>query len=113
MQQPVEYDPITVFIILFLASTVCGFASLLSSDKPLTLRLTTGTSLVSGFTGTGIAMLWYSQGNKDVFFLLGCTILAVLSGLTASSFLAFFRANIISMISRSEESARKKDGDKP
>jgi len=78
-----DYGPLKIFICIFGISTLSGLASLLRSDKPLTVRSVFSAMLNAGLFGMSIAMIWeLMYGIKHVWFITGVSLIAGLGGTT-------------------------------
>ncbi len=82
-----KFDPLRVLASAFAISSLGGLASLLQSDKQLSVRSVLAAVLYSGVTGLIIALIWYTNyRNDNLYFLLGVSGLAGVGGTTMIDF---------------------------
>lgn len=86
-----EY-PVGVFVSAFLVAAFSGLAALLRSTEKVTVKGVLSAILNSGMLGAGIALLWYTQYQDNVYFLVGVCLLSGLGGMATVDFvLTIFR----------------------
>lgn len=84
---PTFLEPVKLFGGIFVASSFAGLAALLRSRQKVSARAVVSAMLNSGFIGTIIGLIWYSQyKDTNLFFLVGVSILAGLGGSTTIDF---------------------------
>jgi hypothetical protein len=84
-----KFDAVKVLASAFAISSIGGLASLLRSQKPMTLRSVLSSLLYSGVMGLIIALLWYNilADAANIYFLLGVSGLAGIGGTTVVDFI--------------------------
>jgi hypothetical protein len=82
--------PWGVFILAFSISALAGLAALLRSSTQLSKLRVSSSSLNSGLLGLAISLLWYTQYQDNLYFLIGVCLVAGLSGMTSMEFLFDF-----------------------
>lgn len=86
-------EPLKIMGAIFVVCSLGGLASLLRSDKPITVRLVMSALLNSGLIGLVIALVWWnSYKDTNLYFLTGVSLLAGMGGATAIDFLYQFAA---------------------
>lgn len=84
---PTFLEPVKLFGGIFVASSFAGLAALLRSRQKVSFRAVASAMLNSGFIGTIIGLIWYSQYREtNLYFLVGVSILAGLGGSTTIDF---------------------------
>lgn len=84
---PAFIEPLKLFGGIFVAASFAGLAALLRSKQKVSARAVVSAMLNSGFIGTVIGLIWYSQyKDTNLFFLVGVSILAGLGGSTTIDF---------------------------
>ena len=83
-----KYNALHVLFSAFGISSFAGLASLLRSDKEITVRMVVSAMLNSGILGLVIALLWYNyyEGKGNIYFLLGVSGLAGIGGMSMLDF---------------------------
>ena len=86
---PDRLSPVEIFLSSFAICSVAGLASHLRSNRDLTTRQTVSAMLNSGLLGLSIAFLWYTyiDGQENIWFLMGVSLLAGLGGVSLLDFL--------------------------
>lgn len=73
-------NSLTIFVCAFIVSGLSSTAALLRSSDPLSFRKFISSFLNSGMLGLGIALLWYNHFFQDLYFLIGLSLVAGLTG---------------------------------
>jgi CHASE2 domain-containing sensor protein len=73
-------NSVVVFLSAFGVAAMGGLATLLRSDLPITRKSVATSMLNCGLLGLGISLLWYSQFQDNLFFLVGLCVVAGLGG---------------------------------
>ncbi len=73
-------EDLAVFAGAGILSALAGLASLLRSNVDLTRKKVASALLNSGILGVGIALLWYTKFQENVYFLIGLCVVAGLGG---------------------------------
>lgn len=103
---------LAVFVSAFLLAALAGLAALLRSNAPLKAKSVTSALANSGLLGLGIALLWYTRAQDDIYLLVGVCVVAGLGGMTTVDFvLELVRRGGLSI--RVGGDADKKGGDRP
>ena len=86
---PDRLSPVEIFLSSFAICSVAGLAAHLRGNRDLTMRQTVSAMLNSGLLGLAIAFLWYTyfDGQDNVWFLMGVSLLAGLGGVSLLDFL--------------------------
>jgi hypothetical protein len=82
-----KLDPLTLFIVSVLVSSLAGMAALLRSSQELTIRTVFSVLLNTGILGLGISLLLFTYFRDNAYFLIGLCALAGLGGLTFVGFI--------------------------
>jgi hypothetical protein len=85
-----KVGPLYVFISAFGVSSFAGLAALLRAGKRVNTGAVFTAMLNSGMIGLGIATLWYTKFQDNIYFLIGICILAGLGGATLVEFVVQF-----------------------
>lgn len=82
-----KLDPLTLFVLSFLISSLAGVAALLRSSQELTVRTILSVILNTGILGLGISLLLFTYFKDNAYFLIGLSVFAGLGGLTFVGFI--------------------------
>lgn len=96
MNDQVASTPWGVFISAFGVASFAGLAALLRSGTALTYINVLSAIMNSGIMGLGIALLWYTKFQDNIYFLIGVCVLAGLGGASMVEFVvaAFKRGGL-------------------
>lgn len=106
--------PWGVFLSAASLSSFAGLASLLRSGAKLTVGTVFSAALNSGLLGLGIALLWYTKYQDNIYFLIGVCVLAGLGGTSMLDFViaAFRRGGLTVSVGGLNLDNEVKDGGK-
>lgn len=109
-----KMNPLWVFISAFGVSSFAGLASLLRAGKQVNALAVFSAILNSGMLGLGIALVWYTKFQDNIYFLIGVCVLAGLGGVTVIDFVIEWAkgGGLPTFLKFMAEASTKKDTDK-
>jgi hypothetical protein len=107
-----DHNAATILSCAFFVSALAGVAALLRSGAELTWLKVVSAVLNSGLIGLGVALLWYTQYQENLYFLLGVCVLIGLGGTPMVEFvLAMFkRGGLTIQVGKGEDAKSDKPG---
>jgi len=86
-----SWEPLKIFITVFLLGGLAGLAALLRSKEELSRKAICGAIINSAFCSLIVAMVWWNKYQEtNFFFLMGVSILAGFGGNTTIGIITAF-----------------------